>query len=54
VRIGYHERLSQNFSFWESYLGFMGKSGHQAAFFMSLSQNRALKAHSQLVLGQAS
>jgi hypothetical protein len=46
-------RLSQNFSFWESFLGFRGKSGLPAAFSMSLAQNRALLAHSQLVLGQA-
>jgi hypothetical protein len=26
-RIEYNERLSQNFSFWESSLGFMGKNG---------------------------
>ncbi|MDR2029802.1 MAG: hypothetical protein LBP93_09745, partial [Treponema sp.] len=45
--------LSQNFSFWESFLGFRGKSGLPAAFSMSLAQNRALLAHSQLVLGQA-
>jgi hypothetical protein len=46
-------RLSQNFSFWESFLGFGGKSGLPATFSLSLAQNRALLAHSQLVLGQA-
>jgi hypothetical protein len=52
-------RLSQNFSFWggklclPSFLGFRGKSGLPATFSMSLAQNRALLAHSQLVLGQA-
>jgi hypothetical protein len=32
--------------FWESNLKFRGKSGLQAAFSKSLSQNRALSAHS--------
>jgi hypothetical protein len=34
-----HVRLSQNLSFWESYLGFNVKSGPQAAFYKSLAQN---------------
>jgi hypothetical protein len=38
---------------WESNLKFRGKSGPPAAFSKSLSQNRALSAHSKIVLGQA-
>jgi hypothetical protein len=42
-------RLFKNSSFWNSFLGFIGKTG----FSKSLFQNRARLAHSQLVLEQA-
>jgi hypothetical protein len=39
----YHLRLSQNFSFWESNLGFMGKNGPQTAFSKAFPKtNRVL------------
>jgi hypothetical protein len=46
-------RLFQNFSFWNSFLGFTGKTGVLTGFSKSLFQNRARLAHSQLVLEQA-
>jgi hypothetical protein len=39
--------------FGKATLDFMEKSGPQAAFSRSPSQNSALSVHSQLVLGQA-
>jgi hypothetical protein len=46
-------RLFQNFSFWNSFLEFNGKTGFLFGFSKSLFQNRARLAHSQLVLEQA-
>jgi hypothetical protein len=46
-------RLFQNFSFWNSFSGFDGKTGFLAGFSRSLFQNRARLAHSQLILEQA-
>jgi hypothetical protein len=46
-------RLFQNFSFWNSFLGFTGKTGFLAVFSKILFQNRARLAYSQLVLEQA-
>jgi hypothetical protein len=46
-------RLFQNFSFWNSFLRFSGKTGLLTGFSKSLFQNRARLAHSQLVLEQA-
>jgi hypothetical protein len=45
--------LFQNFSFWNSFLGFNGKTGILSGFSKSLFQNRARLARSQLVLEQA-
>jgi hypothetical protein len=51
-------RLFQNFSFWNSFFGFDGKTGLLTGFSKSLfhrtgGSHRARLAHSQLVLEQA-